>query len=153
MSTRPSEKSLIEIRRALQSIKMRLDDLETQALDLMPTSGAGDGGGLLMEDGALEFGTETDDETRQEFLTMMEELKKLLWSLGGVDTGYVMTEEGSAGDPGFWDLLALTGVTVGGSGSGAAPSVPLVYEDGEYIYYTLGGYLEQIENRLVAGGL
>jgi len=150
MSTRPSEKSLIEIRRALQSIKMRLDDLEAEALDLMPSSGVGDGGGLLMESGALEFGTETGDETRQEFLTMMEGLKRLLWSLWGVDTGYVITEAASpAGDPGFWDLLALSGVTVGGGGS----SEPLVYEDGGYVYLTLGGYLEQIENRLVAGGL
>jgi hypothetical protein len=150
MSTRPSEKSLIEVRRALQSIAMRLDALE--ALDVMLTSGAGGGGRVLMESGALVMGTESGETTEQEFLTMMEELKRLLWSLGGVDTGYIVLE-GGAGDPGFWDLLALTGVTVGGSGSGLAADLPLAYEDGELVYFTLGGWLDQVENRLVAGGL
>ena len=143
MSTRPSEKSLIEIRRALQSIKMRLDVLE--GVDAMLRGDAGDGGGVLMEDGALEFGTETDDETRQEFLTMMEELKKLLWSLWGVDTGHLILES-EGGGPGFWGLMGLCGLGLGGSRA-------LAYEDGELISFTLGGYLEQIENRLVAGGL
>ena len=143
MSTRPSEKSLIEIRRALQSIKMRLDAIE--AVDVMLTGGAGDGGGLLMESGALELGTEEDENTTQEFLTMMEELKRLLWSLWGVDTGHLILES-EGGGPGFWDLMGVCGLGLGGSRA-------LAYEDGEVISFTLGGYLDQIENRLVAGGL